>query len=240
LEGIRATPEEDALERIIDLIQPYFAQWGYLIVFGATFLENSAFIGAVIPGDIVLLFAGFYSDPERGALSLGPVMALAFVGAVLGDSTGYLIGRLAGRRLVDRFGRRLFLPAERVERVERYFAEHGVWAVAVGRFAPAVRTVNTFVAGMTRMPFPRFLAAVTLAAAVWSVLVPVLGLLFSGSLDIVQDHLGTAGLVVLLGFIVLLVFTYRRTVKRIDDERLLDQRRFRGGKGRSDDHSDAG
>ncbi|MGH7857221.1 MAG: DedA family protein, partial [Candidatus Binatia bacterium] len=176
------------MERLIELVQPYFHDWGYLIVFATTFLENSAFLGVIVPGDAVLLLAGFYA--QRGALEVEVVSALAFVGAVTGDTIAYVVGRLGGRRIVDRWGHKLFLHADRIGRFDRYFAEYGMWAVALGRIAPVVRTFNTFAAGMSRMPFPRFLAAIILAAGTWSVAVPVLGYLFSGSLELVRSYLG--------------------------------------------------
>jgi len=200
------------MEGVIDLIQPYFEEYGYLIVFLMVMLENSAFVGAAVPGDVVLLLAGFYV--ERSALNLGPVCALAFVGALLGDTIGYSVGRFAGRRVVDRFGKRLF-PPDRLERVDRYFQEYGMWAVAVGRITPVVRTINTFAAGMARMPFPRFLVSVAFAAGVWAVVMPTIGFFLSDSLEVVRRALGWAGVVVFLIFIAGLYWTYRRMVQRL-------------------------
>src|SRR5688500_2663109 len=105
------------MERVIELVQPYFHQYGYLIVFATTLLENSAFLGVVVPGDAVLLLAGFYS--QRQALELEAVMAFAFVGAVTGDTIAYVVGRVGGRRIVDRWGRRFLMPAERLARFDR-------------------------------------------------------------------------------------------------------------------------
>lgn len=204
------------MEQVIDFIEPYFDRWGYLIVFLAILLENSAFIGAVVPGDIILLLGGFYA--ERGSLDLPPIMALAFVGALIGDSIGYVIGRVGGRRLIVRYGHRVFLPAERIARVERYFAEYGLVAVLIGRFAPGIRVVNTFVAGMSRMAYPRFLAAVAAAALVWSIVVPILGFLFAGSLELVHGRLGATGVVFLVLFAAGVFYTYRRMMKRLERE----------------------
>lgn len=200
------------MDGVIELVRPYFEDWGYLIVFVMVTLENSAFVGAVVPGDVVLLLAGFYV--ERSDLDLGPVCGLAFVGALLGDTIGYSIGRFAGRRVVDRFGKRL-LPKDRLERVDRYFQEYGMWAVAVGRITPVVRTINTFAAGMARMPFPRFLVSVAMAAGVWAVVMPVVGFFLSDSLEAVRRALGWAGVVIFVIFVAGLYWTYRRMVKRI-------------------------
>lgn len=203
------------MERLIELVQPYFEQWGYVIVFATTLLENSAFLGVVVPGDAVLLLAGFYA--QRRALELEAVITLAFTGAVSGDTIAYMIGRFGGRRIIDRWGNKVLLHAERIERFDRYFAEYGMWAVALGRMAPVVRTFNTFAAGMSKMPFPRFLIAIVLAAGTWSVVVPVLGYLFSGSLELVRSYLGWGGAVVFVLFVLGLYWTYRRTLTRLEE-----------------------
>lgn len=202
------------MESVIEFVQPYFVEWGYLIVFLMTMFENSAFVGAVIPGDVVLLLAGFYV--QRSDLNLAPVVALAFAGALIGDTIGYSIGRFAGRRVVDRFGRRLF-PEERMQRVDRYFQEYGTLAVAMGRITPVVRTINTFAAGMARMPFPRFVFSVAGAAAIWAIAMPVVGFLFSGSLEVVRHALGWAGIALLVIFASALYWTYRRMTRRLTD-----------------------
>lgn len=186
-----------------------------LIVFATTLLENSAFLGVVVPGDAVLLLAGFYA--QRRALELEAVITLAFTGAVSGDTIAYMIGRFGGRRIIDRWGNKVLLHAERIERFDRYFAEYGMWAVALGRMAPVVRTFNTFAAGMSKMPFPRFLIAIVLAAGTWSVVVPVLGYLFSGSLELVRSYLGWGGAVVFVLFVLGLYWTYRRTLTRLEE-----------------------
>jgi membrane protein DedA with SNARE-associated domain len=172
----------------------------------------------VIPGDVVLLLAGFYV--QRSGLDLGPVIALAFTGAVIGDTIGYSIGRFGGRRIVERFGKSRLLPQERLERVDQYFKEYGMWAVALGRLAPVVRTVNTFAAGMARMPFAQYVGAVAIAAAVWSIAVPTLGFFFSESLEAVRSALGWVGVAVLVLFIGALYVTYRRFSRRFAAEAL--------------------
>jgi membrane protein DedA with SNARE-associated domain len=207
-----------SVEAVIDVIQPSFERFGYLIVFAMGVLENSAFVGAVIPGDVVLLLAGFYV--ERTGLDLPPVVVLAFVGAVIGDTIGYAIGRFGGRRIVERFGGGRLLPHERLQRVDRYFKEYGVWAVALGRLAPVVRTVNTFAAGLAKMPFAQYLGAVAVAAAVWAITVPALGFVFSGSLEVVRSALGWFGVAVFVLFVGALYVTYRRFSRRLAAEAL--------------------
>jgi membrane protein DedA with SNARE-associated domain len=138
------------------------------------------------------------------------------VGAVTGDTIAYLIRRFAGRRIVDRWGGGLRLTKERVERFDRYFLEYGMWAVALGRVTPVVRAFNTFAAGMSRMRFGRFFVAVVLIVGVWSTVMPTVGFLFSGSLDLVRSYLGWGGAIAFVVFAGGLIYSYRRMVKRLE------------------------
>src|SRR5687767_13485373 len=107
------------LESLVDTITPWFLEWGLLIVFAATFIESSIVIASILPGESVLLLAGFFSSPGRPSgsaeesLALPAVIVVAFCGAVLGDLVGYAIGRLGGRTIIRRFGRFFFLPEKR-------------------------------------------------------------------------------------------------------------------------------
>ncbi|MEX2393329.1 MAG: DedA family protein, partial [Actinomycetota bacterium] len=205
-----------------------FERFGYLIVFVMGVLENAAFVGAFIPGDVVLLLAGFYA--ERSPLDLGPISALAFTGALIGDTIGYCIGRFGGRRVLERWGGSRFLSPERVQLVDRYFREYGMWAVALGRLAPVVRTVNTFAAGTARMPFGQFFGAVAIAAAIWATVVPVAGFFFSESLEVARSALGWAGVLIFLIFAAALYMTYRKMSRRLASEAL---RRRKSGSDRA-------
>jgi len=206
------------MEKLLDVLQPSFEQYGYAIVLVMGVLENSAFVGAIVPGDVVLLLAGFYV--QRSDLDLWPVVALAFIGAVVGDTIGYSIGRFGGRRIVERFGGGRLLPREHLERVDRYFKEYGMWAVALGRLAPVVRTVNTFAAGTARMPFAQYVGAISIAAGIWAVAVPVLGFVFSGSLEAVRSALGWVGVAVFVLLVAVVYLTYRRFSRRLAAEAL--------------------
>jgi membrane protein DedA with SNARE-associated domain len=92
---------------------------------------------------------------------------VAFLAAVIGDSLGYLIGRAGGRPLVLRFGRYVWLTPQRLDRVETFMSRHGTKIVVIARFVEGLRQLNGIVAGMSRMPWPRFVLFNSIGAAVW-------------------------------------------------------------------------
>jgi membrane protein DedA with SNARE-associated domain len=60
---------------------------GYPLLFGFVFAESA---GALVPGETALIIAAALAG--NGKLSLPIVIALAALGAVLGDNLGYVIG----------------------------------------------------------------------------------------------------------------------------------------------------
>ncbi len=85
----------------------------------------------------------------------GPLVgtAYALAGAMLAATVGYSIGRFLGRP----FARRWIGP--QLSSGERVFAGYGGWIVAASRWMPILPELVSVVAGISRMPFPSFLAA---------------------------------------------------------------------------------
>lgn len=150
------------LPGVLGDIAPILNHWGYLAVGGLLFVED---FGIPVPGETVLIAAAVYAG--AGQLSLPWVVVIGVVAALLGDNVGYAIGRFGGHRLVDRYGRYVLLTPERVGKAEHFFTRHGGKIVTVARFVDGLRQANGIIAGMTLMPWRRFLAFNALGAALW-------------------------------------------------------------------------
>jgi undecaprenyl-diphosphatase len=188
------------LERIIDFLRPYLEPpWGYVIVFVATFLENSVGAGVIVPGETLVIIGGFYA--RIGELWLPGVAIVAIVGAVLGDNLGYWIGRRFGRGFIQRHGRKLFITPERLEAAERFYQRHGGKTVFFGRFVPVVRSMGFIVAGVAHMEWRRFIAYDVAGAVLWGIGHSVLGYALGASYERWEKYLTPVG----LGFLVLLL-----------------------------------
>jgi len=136
--------------------------WGYLAVGAFLFLED---FGVPLPGETMLIAASLYAG--AGHLNVWLVGLVGFAAAVLGDNVGYLIGRKGGRRLIERFGKYLFVTPARLDRAEAFFEKHGGQVVAIARFIEGLRQLNGVIAGTVEMPWRRFLLFNVLGAAVW-------------------------------------------------------------------------
>lgn len=181
------------VEQIVEWLRPAFSFAGYPIVFGAVLLERSILLGLVVPGEVILALGGIYAG--RGELSITVVIIGAIVAAILGESSGYWLGRRYGRSLIEKvpmMGRR---AAEQMHKAEEYFEDAGGPTVAIGRYAVGAGAFVPFVAGMSRFPFLRFLAWDVPAITVWAAGVGLLGFYVGDNLDRVERILGRFGLV---------------------------------------------
>jgi membrane protein DedA with SNARE-associated domain len=143
-------------------LQGTLHHWGYLAVGLFLFLED---FGVPLPGETMLIAASLYAG--TGHLNVWLVAIVGFAAAVLGDNLGYVIGRKGGRRLIERFGKYVFVTPTRLDRAEAFFENHGGKVVTIARFVEGLRQLNGIIAGTVEMPWRRFLFFNVIGAALW-------------------------------------------------------------------------
>jgi membrane protein DedA with SNARE-associated domain len=166
------------------LVQDYGLIALYLIVM----LESG---GVPLPGETALIAAGIFAS--RGDLPIAGVIAVAAAGAIVGDNLGYWVGRTGGRKLLERLG-----PLARwSERVlpwsERFFHRHGSKTVFLGRFFAVLRVTAAWMAGVSRMPWWRFLAWNAAGGICWALLVGLLSFYFGHAAGDAVNRYGLIG-----------------------------------------------
>ena len=178
--------------------------WTYLLVFAGALLESAAMIGVLVPGEALVLAAGFFA--AQGALDLDALIWVVAVGAAIGDSVGYEIGRRFGRPALLQHGHRFGITEERLRRVDRFFERHGGTSIFLGRFVSFARALVPFLAGASRMPYRRFLPYNVAGAALWAIVIVLLGYFLGTSWHLVEAWIGRATAllagVVVLGWLI--------------------------------------
>lgn len=185
---------------------------GYLAVGGLVLLED---FGIPVPGETILIAAALYAG--AGRLNIAVVALVALVAAITGDNIGYAVGRLGGRRLVLRFGRYVLLTEQRLTTAEGFFARHGGKVVAVARFVEGLRQANGIVAGLTRMPWPRFVAFNALGAALWVALWSCTGYFAGSHVTAIYHAVGNISLLLAALAVLALLVAWRRHRHRRGD-----------------------
>jgi membrane-associated protein len=179
-----------------------------LAVLGISFGESVVLLDFVVPGEVGMVVAG--AAASRNDISPWVLVVFGSVGAVLGDSFSYVIGRRWGMTLVRRWRwlRRRLEP--RFERAHGYFERHGGRAVFVARWVGALRALVPLVAGTSEMPFRRFLPWDAVAAVLWVTTMVWLGALLGDDIARVVDRVGTGISLVVVGLIAIVVLIRSR------------------------------
>src|ERR1700741_4469493 len=129
----------------------------------------------LLPGESLLFTGGLLA--AHGTLNiwvLAPSVALV---AILGDQTGYFIGRRIGPALFKK---------DYVTESHAFFEKYGPWAIILARFMPFVRTFTPVVAGVSYMRYPVYLAFDVVGGALWGGGVTVAGY-FLGTVPFVHQ-----------------------------------------------------
>lgn len=157
-------------------LMPHIVAYGAIAIFVIIYFES---FGAPLPGETGVIAAALLAS--QGELSIVAVYAAVFCAAILGDSTGFLVGHFGGQRLLLRFGPYIKLTPERLAVLEAKFRKGGLWFIAIARFLPLARQLNGVIAGSMAMPWHLFLAANAVGALLWTTIY-VLGPYFFGHL----------------------------------------------------------
>jgi membrane-associated protein len=171
--------------RLIELLSTVMTGWlGYAALFAIVFAETGLLIGFFLPGDSLLFTIGVVAG--AGQLDIVLINAILIVAAIVGDATGYFLGRQAGPRVFDRPDSRFF-KKEHLVRTRQFYDKHGGKTIIYARFVPIVRTFAPFVAGVAGMPYSRFLAFNIFGGIGWVVLMTMAGY-YLGGFPIIQKH----------------------------------------------------
>jgi membrane protein DedA with SNARE-associated domain len=123
-------------------------------------------LGIPVPGETAVILAGLAANDGR--LSIVLVIIVAAAGAIIGDNAGYWLGRKGGRALL----RRIPLLHNYFERIlppaERFFKKHGAKTVFFGRFISLLRVTAAWLAGISHMPWWRFLFWNAAGGIIWA------------------------------------------------------------------------
>ena len=178
-----------------------------LLVFLLPALEASAFLGVILPGEIGVVLGGVLAN--QGKLALVAVFAAGILGAVIGDSIGYWVGSRYGERLLRRIPDRL-LDEEKLQRAEDSVRRLGGKSVFVGRFTAALRALVPGLAGMSRLPYGRFLAWNVAGGVLWASGFVVIGYLAGSQYRRVERYANYVGLALLVLLVVFVLYRRHR------------------------------
>ena len=198
----------DSLPPLAELL-PSVGPWLLL----ALAVAETAFVtGLVVPAGVATAFGAFLA--AEGLFPLPDVVLFAGVGALLGDSVGYWVGRRGGSGLLRRPGRIGALARRHLPRTRELFGRHALYAVSVARLVPFVRTLMPMTAGASGVTYPRYLLFDLVGVAGWVTEYVAIGDLAGESWRRESGAVGTGWAVLFVGVALVAWLAARRRALR--------------------------
>src|SRR5271156_3234463 len=142
----------------------FISSYGYGVVALIIALES---LGLPLPGETILITAAIYAGRSHN-LDIWLVIGAAALGAIVGSTVGFWIGREGGYRLLLRYGPRLYLAERRIKLGQYLFLRHGGKIIFLSRFVPVLRAFGALLAGANRMKWLSFFLFNVAGAIVWA------------------------------------------------------------------------
>ena len=178
----------DAASIITEIVR-WFGSWAIVGVMLVIFAETGLLVGFFLPGDSLLFTLGMFVGTGAVGVHIWVAAPLVWLAAIIGNQTGYAIGRKAGPAIFNRPDSRLF-KKEYVDRTAAFFERHGGKAVTLAQFVPIVRTFTPVMAGVGKMHYRHFLTFNAIGATFWAFAITWLGY-FLGSIEWIQKNIDT-------------------------------------------------
>jgi membrane protein DedA with SNARE-associated domain len=175
---------------LVSLVHGLLHTYGYFAIFAIICLESA---GVPMPGETALVTAAIFAG--RGEMNIFAVIGCAAFAAIFGDNVGYWVGRELGFPLVLKYGRYLRLDEPRLKLGQYLFQRHGGKIVFFGRFVALLRAFAALLAGINRLPWPRFFLFNALGGIVWASIFGFGGYFLGRAFDHYARPVGVAALI---------------------------------------------
>lgn len=169
---------------------------GYTGIAILMFLDN---IFPPIPSEVIMPSAGYTAS--RGQLQIVGVILAGSLGSILAAAVFYAIGRKISHaalfQWIDRYGKYLFITSDDLQKALDWFEQYGHRIVFFGRMIPAVRSLISIPAGMSHMPFGKFMLYSSLGTFIWTTFLACIGFYFGENQALMLSIIHRVGYIIL-------------------------------------------
>lgn len=196
------------LHDIVNFVVDTVGSLGYTGIFIMMFLESSFF---PFPSEVVMVPAGYLA--YKGEMNIYFAIFAGVAGSLTGALFNYFLAVKFGRAFLVKYGKYFFIKEETISKMEEFFKSHGHISTFSGRLIPAVRQYISFPAGLARMNLLTFSIYTTLGAAIWVVILTLLGYYLGDNEALIKEYLRY----IIVGILICLViigFWYYSKIKK--------------------------
>ncbi len=159
---------------------------GYIGLVAIVYAETGLLVGFFLPGDSLLVTAGLFA--ATGELNIFYLNLLLIPAAILGNITGYFIGKKAGPRLFNR-DQSLLFRKDYIIKTKVFYEKHGASTMIITRFMPILRTFSPIVAGIGGMDYGKFMLYNVIGAVAWILSMTLTGFYLARLIPGVDKHI---------------------------------------------------
>ncbi|MBU3014617.1 DedA family protein [Poseidonibacter lekithochrous] len=196
------------LHDIVNFVVDTVGSLGYIGIFIMMFLESSFF---PFPSEVVMVPAGYLA--YKGEMNIYYAIFSGIAGSLTGALFNYFLAVKFGRTFLVKYGKYFFIKEETITKMEEFFKSHGHISTFSGRLIPAVRQYISFPAGLARMNLLTFSIYTTLGAAIWVVILTLLGYYLGDNEALIKEYLRYI-IVVILICLAIIGFWYYKKIKK--------------------------
>ena len=186
---------------------------GYIGIALLMFLDN---VFPPIPSEIIMPSAGY--SASQGELVLTGVILAGSIGSLVAAALLYWLGYYIKHdhlfKFVQRYGKFLFIKVSDVQRALNWFEHYGHRIVFFGRMIPAVRSLISVPAGMSRMPFWKFMFYSSLGTIIWTTFLACVGFYFGENQELMHQIFSQVGYFILAVLVFFCIWFFWRKHKR--------------------------
>ncbi len=197
-----------------------------------------SFLGALFEGAYIMILAGVLF--KFGYFKFWGLITVLLIGYFLNGFGLYLIGRIGGHRVLEKWGRKFRLTEKLLDKLEKYLKKHSFKALLISRVTYGLSVPTFLIAGSFKMKLRKFLFANLVGAFVWVFVMLGLGYVFGVSYKVLGVITKTVSIVLVIVLFIVIIFIsilivhwlgrFARTkfIKRLENHRFA----FLGGVGR--------
>ncbi|ULT59651.1 DedA family protein [Neobacillus drentensis] len=185
------------MEQHLDFVIEHF---GY---FGIILLLVGGIIGLPVPDEVLLAYVGY--NVYQNKLSYIFSLFSAFAGSIGGISLSYFIGYKFGLPLIKKYGTKIHITEEKINRTQKLFLKIGPILLLIGYFIPGVRHLTAYVAALNKYPFRKFVIFSYIGAVIWSFTFITLGTKLGENWNLVGSYVSKYSFYLILISLLLLV-----------------------------------
>ncbi len=196
------------LHDMVNFVVDTVGSFGYIGIFIMMFLESSFF---PFPSEVVMVPAGYLA--YKGEMNIYMAILCGVAGSLSGALFNYFLAVKFGRKFLVKYGKYFFIKEETISKMEEFFKSHGHISTFSGRLIPAVRQYISFPAGLARMNLFTFSLYTSLGAAIWVVILTLLGYYLGDNEALIKEYLRYIIAFILIS-LVILGFWYYKKIKK--------------------------